>query len=165
MSAFLNFDQSKDKISNTKHGKSLLYVGLRRERALASPTQIFATFSLGGRHKWRHGLRVGGQRFFDGSKKTVIVVKSVTMEGGRLKIVPNCVTSFMDDPLVRFYFKIPWPSKDLFPGEGKIFQEGGKSILTAWKTLKMIPLHKKCLKHTTFPMPPVLAPRCGRPWM
>ena len=40
----------------------------------------------------------GGQGFCDDSTKT-LVVKRVTMEGGVSKIVQNCVTSFMDNPL------------------------------------------------------------------
>jgi hypothetical protein len=56
---------------------------------------------LGVVHKWRHGLRArGGQGFCDNSTKA-IVLKSVTIwGGGGSKNVKNCVTSFMDDPLL-----------------------------------------------------------------
>ena len=42
-------------------------------------------------------VRSGGQVFCDNITKA-IVVKSVTTEGGRLKIVQNYMASFMDDP-------------------------------------------------------------------
>jgi len=41
-----------------------------------------------------------------------------------------------------------WASADFFPGEGKIFQGGGKNILFAQKTLKKIFSTKKFEKHT-----------------
>ena len=55
---------------------------------------------LGVVHKRRHGLRGGGGKgFFDDSTKA-LVIKPVTMGGGGSKIFQNCVTSFIDDPLL-----------------------------------------------------------------
>ncbi len=63
------------------------------------PSLFIATLSLGVVHKWRHGLRGEGvSRFCDDSVKA-LVIKSVTMGGGGVKIIKYCVTSFMDDPL------------------------------------------------------------------
>ena len=41
----------------------------------------------------------GGQEFCDGNTKA-LAIKSMTMGGGGLEIVKNCVTSFMHDPLL-----------------------------------------------------------------
>ena len=57
-------------------------------------------------HQSRHSLRGRGQGFCDYNTKA-LALKTKTMGGGGLKIVHNCVTSFMDDrdPLTQeFHF-------------------------------------------------------------
>ena len=47
----------------------------------------------------------GGQIFCD-NNTMALVIKSVQMWEGGLKIILPCVTSFMDDPLVQLYVSI-----------------------------------------------------------
>jgi len=55
---------------------------------------------LGAVHKWRHCPRGKGVKDIVIWQYRGILLKSATMGGGVSKLLKNCVTSFMDDPLI-----------------------------------------------------------------
>jgi hypothetical protein len=64
-------------------------------------SQLICVFHLGAVHKWRLGLRGRVYHGFCDNSTKALVLKRVTR--GVSKIVNNCVTSYTNDPLVKYF--------------------------------------------------------------